>query len=104
MSDRGSGRTSSQLAALPDGAWYLVPNPAHRAHCERLLAAAGRARSALIFVTAGLSERMIWGLRPPIWDVDHAYFDVARRYRAQRAYDLMWMAAGRGPGGTTIQT
>jgi len=66
--------------------------------------ASGRSRSAISFVTPDLTERAVVGRRPQVWDVDHAYFEVANRDRALRAYDLIWMAAGHGPGGATAQT
>lgn len=99
MTERGSGRTSRQLAALPDGSWFLVAHQREATYCQGLLMAMGRSRSAIIFVTPDISERSILGRRPPAWGVDHAYFDVARRDVALRAHDLIWMAAGRGPVG-----
>lgn len=97
MSDRGSGRTTRQLAALPDGGVYLVAHRPMASHCERLLMLAGRARSAITFVTPDLAEKAVCDRRPSAWDRDHAYFEIARRDRAKEAYDLLWMAAGKGP-------
>ena len=100
MTERGSGRTSRQLAALPDGAWFLVAHQREATYCQGLLMEMGRPRSAIIFVTPDISEHAILGRRPPAWGVDHAYFDAARsRDAALRAHDLIWMAAGRGPVG-----
>jgi hypothetical protein len=96
MSERGTGRTSRQLAALPDGAWYLVPNHAHVAHCKRLLREAGRHHSALLFVTVDACERSVWGRRPIDWDVDHAFFECVGR-RGWRAFDAVQLAAGMPP-------
>lgn len=95
MSDRGSGRTSRQLAALPDGSFYLVPNRPHASHCERLLLDMGRPRTSIRFVTAQDTCAML-GVRPVEWDVDHAYFEVTGR-RGLEAFDFLGMAAGKGP-------
>jgi hypothetical protein len=97
MSERGSGRTSRQLAALPDGGVYLVHTQAMVSYCQRLLNHIGRARDAVTFVTADLTERAIWGRRVSAWDVDHAYFDLVPRGRGLRACDCLELAAGRGP-------
>jgi hypothetical protein len=84
------------LAALPDGAYYLVPHRPLATHCERLLAQAGRARNAIRFVTADLRVETIMGVRPSAWGVDHSYFDIAGS-RGTRAYAALWLAAGKGP-------
>lgn len=97
MSERGSGRTSRQLAALPDGAWYLVPHRPAASHCERLLARMGRDRRSIAFITPDISRASICGQRPSAWDVDHSFFQVAGRSRAEEAYDLLWMASGKAP-------
>ena len=96
MTDRGSGRTSRQLAALPDGAFYLVPHRPAASHCEMLLQEAGRSRRAIRFITATQGEASIWGAHPSAWDVDHSYHEVAGA-RGRVMHDLLWMAAGKGP-------
>lgn len=97
MSQRGSGRTSRQLAALPDGGVYLVHTHAMVRYCQGLLQHLGRARDSITFVTADLTERAIWGRRVVAWAVDHAYFDLVPRGRGLRAVDYLELAAGRGP-------
>lgn len=97
MCERGTGRTTRQLAALPDGSWYLVANAREAEYCRRLLSSMGRARNSIKFATPDLAERHVLGLRPPDWDVDHAYFSVASRHHALRAVDVMWLAAGTPP-------
>jgi len=100
MHERGSGRTTRQLAALPDGGVYLVHTQAMVRYCQMLLQHIGRARDAIAFVTADLNERAILGRRVTAWDVDHAYFDLAARDRRLQAWDALELAAGRGPLGT----
>ncbi|WBO23942.1 hypothetical protein [Sphingomonas abietis] len=96
MTDRGSGRTTRQLAALPDGAFYLVPGMGVVRHCQQLLRSAGRQPRAINFVTRDM-QGTIWGARVPAWDVDHAYFEVVGSRSGITVYDLLWMAAGQGP-------
>lgn len=79
MTDRGSVRTTRQLAALPSGAFYLVPNARHAQHCRSLLVQAGRRHDDLIFVTPANAEQAIFGRRRTPWDVDHAYSEVVGR-------------------------
>lgn len=97
MSDRRSGRTTRQLDALPDGSYYLVANIArHGAHCLELLRELGRPRSAIRFVSADTNLNGLTGIRPTVWDVDHAYFE-AGGHRARATYDFIYMAAGKPP-------
>lgn len=91
MSDRGPGRTTRQLAALPDGSVYLVHSYHFaRSYCWPLLARAGRCpRTAIKFATPDNFQSFV-GLRFPAGDVDHAYFALARhRARAREAYDFI---------------
>lgn len=97
MTERGSGRTTSQLAALPDGGVYLVHTQKMAHYCQRLLEHIGRSRDAVTFVTADLIEQSVWGRRIIAWDVDHAYFDLVPRGRGLKACDYLELAAGRGP-------
>lgn len=97
MIERGSGRTTRQLAALPDGGVYLVHTRAMASYCQGLLQQIGRERNAVTFVTAGLREQDVWGRRIVAWDVDHAYFDLVPRGRGLRACDYLELAAGKGP-------
>lgn len=96
--ERGSGRTTRQLAALPDGGVYLVPR--HHpfvGYCKAILRHLGRSPNAITFVTSDLARQSIFGRRIAAWDVDHAYLDLTG-HRGLYAYDLLHHAAGRGPG------
>lgn len=93
---RGSGRTSAQLRALPDGAIFLVAHRPMADYCRALLRHLGRDPRSITFVTAGLSRAAMFGRRVGCWGVDHAYLDVAGP-RGIEAYDTLWRAAGKGP-------
>ncbi len=96
MIDRGSGRSSLQLAALPDGAWFLVPHQAEVRHCQRLLREMKRSPDCIVFITVDTCERAVLGRRPKAWDVDHAYRSVTGS-RGTRAFDAAYLAAGGPP-------
>lgn len=95
MSERGSGRTTRQLAALPDGGVYLVHTQPMVDYCKRLLIHLGRKHDSLTFVTPPNVDRAARGKRIEAWDVDHAFFDLTNR--GFIAYDVLEMASGRGP-------
>jgi hypothetical protein len=87
MSDRGSGRTARQLAALPDGAVYLVHSQQLADYCKGILRSAGRRISTVTFATPG-NFRSFEGARFTALDVDHAYFELASA-RGREAYDFL---------------
>lgn len=87
MSDRRSGRTARQLAALPDGAVFLVHSSAMASYCRGLMHDAGRTLGSIIFATP-TNFRSIAGARFPAMDVDHAFFDLAGA-RGREAYDFL---------------
>lgn len=93
MSDRGSGRTTRQLAALPDGALYLVPHQPMARYCGHLLEAAGRKHDAVRIIAigdAGLAERRLRGTRRgTVWDIDHAFLEAGGSYEAIRVARLI---------------
>jgi hypothetical protein len=92
---RGTGRTSAQLAALPDGAFYLVHCQEMVRYCRDLLRKAGRRHDAIRFVTPS-QWRSLEGVRVNRWDVDHFYFDGAGR-DGPRLYDMISQAAAGAP-------
>ena len=85
---RGSGRTATQLAALPDGAAFLVATVAQARYCQGLLVLAGRRPDAIIFVNPENCERVMTGRRVASYAVDHAYEELTRR-RGMRARDYL---------------
>lgn len=86
---RGSGRTARQLAALPDGSIFVVPNMKMAGYCQGLLRWIGRAPTAIQFVTPQNYHRFE-GASAPAIDVDHAYWDVTgASVRAREAVDFV---------------
>ena len=80
MSDRGTGRTSRQLAALPDGGVFLVPHGAMADHCRHLLREAGRRHDAVRIVILnqrGDANRLRGVPRGIPWAIDHAFSGIA---------------------------
>jgi hypothetical protein len=104
MCERGSGRTTCQLAALPDGSWYLVAHRRQAEYCERLLRHIGRDPNSIKFATPDLAEAHVWGRRPTEWDIDHAYFDTVPWPRRSRAIEAMWLASGKPPLSDRVPT
>ena len=87
MSERGTGRTWRQLAALPDGSVFLVATMPMISHGRALLRRMGRNHRSIRFVTPSTAF-LVRGLAIPSFDVDHAYYDVVG-LRGREAHDLV---------------
>lgn len=87
----GSGTTTAQLRALPDGAIYVVPFRAHIEYCKRLLHHLGRDSEAVVFVTLDELECHRPRSRATTLAIDHSIWDW--RISSQRQRDLLkrWM-------------
>lgn len=76
MTERGTGRTWAQLAALPDGSVFVVQHQADRRHAMSVLVQQGRERTAIILVLTSDTRSdlgRVRGLpRSTLYDVDHA--------------------------------
>lgn len=72
---RGSGRTYRQIAALPDGAFFVVANWGMRDHVADVLDAQGRAPDAIKVVALSQMDA-VTGHRVPV-DMDHDARDKA---------------------------
>lgn len=78
---RGTGRTTRQLAGLPDGGVYVVAHQPSTQHCKALLVdVLGRRSDAVRFVTLEqVRHSALRGLsRTTPIDVDHHAWHVAR--------------------------
>jgi len=90
MSERGSGRTSRQLAALPDGGVFIVPHGAMADHCRHLLKEADRRPDAVRLVIVnqlGDADRLRGTPRGTPWAIDHGFSAGASRRGRQEAED-----------------
>lgn len=76
---RGTGRTTRQLAALPDGGVYVVAHPHLRPYVEGLLVDMGRDPSAVRVLPATTAAERLKGVPvgTPI-AVDHYVWEAAR--------------------------
>ncbi len=85
---RGSRRTWRQLAELPDGAIYLVPNERMAGHCRQLLRNMGRDPRVVRFATIENFHRFV-GARAPAFDRDHVFDDRPWSTRDQEVTDFL---------------
>lgn len=77
MSARGTARTTAALAALPDGAVFVVAFRQEKDVCRRILASLGREPSCIKLVPLSDIARALRGLpRATVLDVDHFCYDV----------------------------
>lgn len=82
MPERRTGMTSRQLAALPDGAVFIVAHGPMACHCRHLLRESGRRHDALRLVIVADPQdvdRLRGTRRGTPWDIDHAFHAVAGR-------------------------
>ena len=85
--DRGTGRTTRQLAALAGGAIFLVPTQILQAYCRRLLRQAGQEGRVRVVSPEGVHLLQGLAVSTP-WAVDHSFFELANE-EAVAAYRLM---------------
>lgn len=80
MNDRGTGRTTKQLMALPLRAGYIVQHWQELEHTKRLAQHLGR-QDVRLFTRDDIDHRMN-GLEFSVLELDHAC-DLSDRQRAQ---------------------
>ncbi|TXH10359.1 MAG: hypothetical protein E6R03_15605 [Hyphomicrobiaceae bacterium] len=77
MTERGTGRTWAQLAALPDGSVFVVDGQRERRHAMQILLQQGRDERNAVFILLVSDTRSDLGRarglpRSTLYDVDHA--------------------------------
>lgn len=73
--DRGTGRTTRQLAALPYEGWFIVPTYGMRDYTLQLARRIGR-KDIKVLHRNELDTRMYQGRYISGYDVDHATYDL----------------------------
>jgi hypothetical protein len=78
---RGSGRTTRDLKALPDGGVYLVADNAMRNVMLRRVHDLGRDGKVHIFTISEVLNGRVRGLTITCWDIDHCLCLNKREWR-----------------------